>query len=532
MTRLKVATGETFRSFQRPQLPRLLRRTGDQPGRNLAAVHRAGTARPAAHRLRHRPRYRHRLPVPAGARLRRLGRRHLGSCRQAQADDRHAGRDDVLRARPRRVRAERPHHRHVGVRAGDAHRHRQRVRQPVAAGDDHRARRRSVHGERRQPQQRSDHRLTGRSVPPSRHGSSTASASAGASWPTRRRSWRCSIALVLIDPAELHAAERITKEKGQILEGFRYVWQHDELRLAMLMMARRRHALVQLAGPAAAAGRARVPRRCQHLRVHHDGVQRRIAGRIAADRPAHHDGQPAPGPHRDRSRPRQPARGRRADAARRGAGGALAGASGMAFLSATMTALQFTSIPAMRGRVMALYTILFLGSTPIGGPLAGWIAQVFGTRWSIALGAVAAVGSGFVGLVALRRRPERRSRWPLPLRPCSKRPPDPACPLAARPVASSVAPRQDDKDRSRAHVHPEAIRHPACLARRRCRRPGARPGRDRGRADPAGQAQADLRSARRHRRPRDRRQRRQDRAHRGQGRARSSSTATPAIPVA
>jgi MFS family permease len=84
--------------------------------------------------------------------------------------------------------------------------------------------------------------------------------------------------------------------------------------------------------------------------------------------------------------------------------GALAGATGIAFLSATMTALQLHSIPVMRGRVMALYSILFLGSTPIGGPLAGWIAQVFGTRWSIGLGAIAALASGFAGLWVLRCR--------------------------------------------------------------------------------------------------------------------------------
>jgi MFS family permease len=80
------------------------------------------------------------------------------------------------------------------------------------------------------------------------------------------------------------------------------------------------------------------------------------------------------------------------------------GATGIAFLSATMTNLQLGAIPAMRGRVMALYSILFLGSTPIGGPLAGWLAEQYGTRWSLMLGAVAAAVSGAVGLSALRRR--------------------------------------------------------------------------------------------------------------------------------
>jgi len=81
-----------------------------------------------------------------------------------------------------------------------------------------------------------------------------------------------------------------------------------------------------------------------------------------------------------------------------------AGATGIAFLSATMTTLQLGSIPAMRGRVMALYSILFLGSTPIGGPLSGWIAEQFGTRWALLMGAVAAAVSGLGGLMVLRNR--------------------------------------------------------------------------------------------------------------------------------
>jgi MFS family permease len=97
---------------------------------------------------------------------------------------------------------------------------------------------------------------------------------------------------------------------------------------------------------------------------------------------------------------------------------AFAGFAGIAFLSATMSTLQITSIPAMRGRVMALYSILFLGSTPIGGPLSGWIAQEFDTRWALMMGAVAALGSGFVCLAALRRRAqigtEADERLPIP----------------------------------------------------------------------------------------------------------------------
>jgi MFS family permease len=59
----------------------------------------------------------------------------------------------------------------------------------------------------------------------------------------------------------------------------------------------------------------------------------------------------------------------------------------------------------MRGRVMALYTLVFLGSTPIGGPLIGLISQHFGPRVGFAIGGVAALAAGLVaGFSLLRKR--------------------------------------------------------------------------------------------------------------------------------
>ena len=63
----------------------------------------------------------------------------------------------------------------------------------------------------------------------------------------------------------------------------------------------------------------------------------------------------------------------------------------------------------MRGRVLALQAMLFLGSTPVGGPIVGWVAEEFGARYAIGLGAAAALGAGLWGLSAttgLRRRRE------------------------------------------------------------------------------------------------------------------------------
>ena len=62
----------------------------------------------------------------------------------------------------------------------------------------------------------------------------------------------------------------------------------------------------------------------------------------------------------------------------------------------------------MRGRVMAFWAVAFLGTTPLGGPIAGWVAQTFGARWGLILGAVACFVAALVGLAALQRH-ERRA---------------------------------------------------------------------------------------------------------------------------
>jgi len=63
------------------------------------------------------------------------------------------------------------------------------------------------------------------------------------------------------------------------------------------------------------------------------------------------------------------------------------------------------SDPQMRGRVMALWAIAFLGSTTIGGPVIGFIGQNAGARWGLATGGLAALAAGAYGVAALARRP-------------------------------------------------------------------------------------------------------------------------------
>jgi MFS family permease len=73
------------------------------------------------------------------------------------------------------------------------------------------------------------------------------------------------------------------------------------------------------------------------------------------------------------------------------------------FLSLGNVILQQESDPRMRGRVMSLWTVAFLGSTPIGGPIIGWIGQYAGPRWGLATGGFAALLAGAWGAWTLRR---------------------------------------------------------------------------------------------------------------------------------
>jgi MFS family permease len=87
------------------------------------------------------------------------------------------------------------------------------------------------------------------------------------------------------------------------------------------------------------------------------------------------------------------------------------GAASVAFLALANTTLQLAAAPEMRGRVMALWAMALLGTTPIGAPIIGWIAQEAGARWALAIGGVAAILAGLAAcasvLLSRRDRPAR-----------------------------------------------------------------------------------------------------------------------------
>ena len=86
---------------------------------------------------------------------------------------------------------------------------------------------------------------------------------------------------------------------------------------------------------------------------------------------------------------------------------ALVGWGSISFLSMGNSTLQLTAEPNMRGRVMSLWFVAFLGSTPIGGPIVGWLMAVTGARAGLGIATVTCLAVALGGLAALYRRGRR-----------------------------------------------------------------------------------------------------------------------------
>lgn len=99
----------------------------------------------------------------------------------------------------------------------------------------------------------------------------------------------------------------------------------------------------------------------------------------------------------------------------------LLGMASVTFSAGVNSTLQLQVDPAMRGRVMALYSIVFLGSTPIGAPLVGWIASWAGPRTGMAVGGAAALVAAAGAAWAYRRTAERGEDGAVVVRPLARR---------------------------------------------------------------------------------------------------------------
>ncbi|HVL27367.1 MAG TPA: MFS transporter [Acidimicrobiales bacterium] len=213
------------------------------------------------------------------------------------------------------------------------------------------------------------------------------------------------VALRAMRPEELSRQPRAPRERGQVRAGLRYVWGTPELRRPLLLLTVvgtlgfNFIVVLPLLATKDFGGGARLLGVLNSLM----GLGSLMGALVAANR----------------ARPTRPvllggaaafglAATAMAVAPNAVVAGVLAWAMGMSmmiFLATTNSTLQLAADSAMRGRVMALYGLLFLGSTPVGGPIVGWVSETWGARAGIALGGVASlVAAGASALPGLRRR--------------------------------------------------------------------------------------------------------------------------------
>ena len=211
------------------------------------------------------------------------------------------------------------------------------------------------------------------------------------------------VSLVAMRQSELFPARRVAKERGQIRQGLRYVRGTPELLIPLIMIAvigtlawEFQVSLPLMASNVFGGGAAAYGVMASVM-----GAGAVVGGLVSAARP----------------RPR----GRALCLAAIGWGLAIllaaaaptmplelaalvfVGYGSITFNSMAKTTLQLAAEPTMRGRVMALWALAWLGSTPVGGSIVGWIGQDAGARWSLVVGGLAALLCGLAALPALAR---------------------------------------------------------------------------------------------------------------------------------
>jgi MFS family permease len=215
--------------------------------------------------------------------------------------------------------------------------------------------------------------------------------------------------LMAMDKSRLVPSERTTRAKGQLLEGLRYVRRTPQLALPLLMMA--------LVGTLAYEFQVTLPVMAERV-FHGDsaiygymtaamGFGAILGGLVTATR--------------GKTGLRALIRAALIFGVTIGfaafapllaldlAALALVGYGSISFLSMANSTLQLRTDPQMRGRVMALWAVAFMGSTPIGGPLIGWMTSLFGARVALAIGAGSCVAAAAIGTLGLRHVRRRRA---------------------------------------------------------------------------------------------------------------------------
>ena len=117
------------------------------------------------------------------------------------------------------------------------------------------------------------------------------------------------------------------------------------------------------------------------------------------------------------------------------------GIASLTMMTAANATVQMSTEPRMRGRVMSLYMMVFLGTTPVGAPVVGWVGEVFGPRWSVGIGAIAAVVVSVWAAVWAARRWDVELRYQWRVRPhLAMRGPHERAAERARPDSAQEAP--------------------------------------------------------------------------------------------
>jgi MFS family permease len=136
------------------------------------------------------------------------------------------------------------------------------------------------------------------------------------------------------------------------------------------------------------------------------------------------------------------------------------GAASVTFAAGVNSTLQLSAAPAMRGRVMALFSIVFMGSTPIGGPIVGALSGIWDPRIALGLAGVAALATGAGAALAFRRLRQREvSLEPVEAAAASRsalgRDKDPACERASRGGAPASARHGSERRRGPRSPEPQ-----------------------------------------------------------------------------
>jgi MFS family permease len=206
----------------------------------------------------------------------------------------------------------------------------------------------------------------------------------------------CSLALLRV--GELHSQHRALRTRGSLVEGFRYVWKRPDLKAIVLMLF-----LIGTFGL-----NFQIFISTMSVSVFHGGASQygflmsimaigTIAGALLAA---------------GREKPRFALLA--IGGAVFGLGCTLAavapnawlfgialvviGVSALTFSNSTNSLMQLSTEPSMRGRVLAIRLAVALGCTPIGAPIVGWVADRFGPRWALGIGAASGFAAAMVGI--------------------------------------------------------------------------------------------------------------------------------------